>query len=168
MIFLFLLRLTWNYTESPLIPMIYTDITLLPICIMMNLGRSHAMILTCPPPCLTSDSSQTWVYECTSASHPQPATCNSSHGPAAVRVQCYWCFRGLCVYYCSSFTGTREEPGTLTQCTQGGAPFSLVPLVWESNQNPRVSGASPTTSPLVDLIPTIRGPGARPRRGWDP
>ena len=26
--------------------------------------------------------------------------------------------------------GTREEPGTLTQ---GGALFSLVPLVWESN-----------------------------------
>jgi hypothetical protein len=28
------------------------------------------------------------------------------------------------------FAWTREEPGTLTQ---GGALFSLVPLVWESN-----------------------------------
>jgi hypothetical protein len=33
--------------------------------------------------------------------------------------------------------GTREEPGALTQ---GGALFSLVPLVWESNTNlPSVS-----------------------------
>ncbi len=38
-------------------------------------------------------------------------------------------------------TGTREEPGTLIQ---GGALFSLVPLVRESNpklQGPRVAGA---------------------------
>ena len=33
--------------------------------------------------------------------------------------------------------GTREEPGTLTQ---GGALFSLVPLVWETNSNSRVAG----------------------------
>jgi hypothetical protein len=32
--------------------------------------------------------------------------------------------------------GTREEPGTLTQ---GGALFSLVPLMWESN--PKLQGA---------------------------
>jgi hypothetical protein len=39
--------------------------------------------------------------------------------------------------------GTREEPGTLTQ---GGALFSLVPLVWESN--PKLQGGwCPTTSP---------------------
>jgi hypothetical protein len=38
--------------------------------------------------------------------------------------------RGLCGLVCPSRTGTREEPGTLTQ---GGALFSLVPL--------------PTTSP---------------------
>jgi hypothetical protein len=31
---------------------------------------------------------------------------------------------------CDYTTGTREEPGTFTQ---GGALFSLVPLVWESN-----------------------------------
>jgi hypothetical protein len=31
--------------------------------------------------------------------------------------------------------GTREEPGALTQ---GGALFSLVPLVWESN--PKLQG----------------------------
>jgi hypothetical protein len=38
--------------------------------------------------------------------------------------------RGQCERICPSRTGTREEPGTLTQ---GGALFSLVPLVWESN-----------------------------------
>ena len=31
----------------------------------------------------------------------------------------------------TSLPGTREEPGTTL--TQGGALFSLVPLVWESN-----------------------------------
>ena len=35
--------------------------------------------------------------------------------------------RGLCGLVCPSRTGTREEPGTWTQ---GGALFSLVPLVW--------------------------------------
>jgi hypothetical protein len=45
----------------------------------------------------------------------------------------------------------REEPSTLTQ---GGALFSLVPLVWNRTQNSRVAGASPTTSPSGDLIPT--------------
>ena len=40
--------------------------------------------------------------------------------------------------------GTREEPGTLTQ---GGALFSLVPLVWESN--PKLQG-----QPSGDLEPT--------------
>ena len=60
----------------------------------------------------------------------------------------------VCVYYCRTYykavcgggggqCGTREEPGTLTQ---GGALFSLVPLVWESN--PKL-----TTSPSGDLIP---------------
>jgi hypothetical protein len=56
--------------------------------------------------------------------------------------------------------GTREEPGTLTQ---GGALFSLVPLVWESNpKNSRGLVQGPTTSPSGDLIPTIRGLGT----GW--
>ena len=32
-------------------------------------------------------------------------------------------------------------------------------------QNSRVAGASPTTSPSGDLIPTIRGSGAHPGRG---
>ena len=67
--------------------------------------------------------------------------------------------RDQCELVCPSRTGTRDEPGTLTQ---GGAPFSLVPLVWESNPNSRVTGASPTTSPSVDLIQTIRGSGAHP------
>jgi hypothetical protein len=38
--------------------------------------------------------------------------------------------------------GTREEPGTLTQ---GGALFSLVPLVWESN--PKLQGGWCKTQP---------------------
>ena len=58
--------------------------------------------------------------------------------------------RGQCELVCPSRTGTREEPGTFTQ---GGALFSLVPLVWETN---------PTTSPSGDVIPTIRGSGAHP------
>jgi hypothetical protein len=79
----------------------------------------------------------------------------------------------VCVYYCSTYyktvrvwggggqwrTGTREEPGNLTQ---GGALFSLIPLVWESN--PKLQGdwckTLPPSSPSWDLIPTIRGSGA--------
>ena len=50
--------------------------------------------------------------------------------------------------------GTHEESGTLTQ---GGAQFSLFPLVcWESNPNSRVAGASPTTSPSGVLIPSTK------------
>ena len=63
-------------------------------------------------------------------------------------------------------SGTREEPGTLTQ---GGALFSLVPLVWNRTQNSRAGArvrleSNPTTSPSGDLIPTIRGSGAHPGR----
>jgi hypothetical protein len=52
-----------------------------------------------------------------------------------------------CVYYCSTYhkvvrVGTREEPGTFTQ---GGALFSLVPLVWESN--PKLQGGWCKTQP---------------------
>jgi hypothetical protein len=43
---------------------------------------------------------------------------------------------------CPSSIGTREEPGTLTQ---GGALFSLVPLVWESN--PKLQGGWCKTQP---------------------
>jgi hypothetical protein len=57
---------------------------------------------------------------------------------------------------------TREETGT---STQGGALFSLVPLVWESNPNFQGGWCNPTTSPSGDLIPTIRGSGAHPGRG---
>ncbi len=52
----------------------------------------------------------------------------------------YYCstyYKAVCVYYCRTYYkavrgggGTREEPGTLI--TQGGALFSLVPLVWVS------------------------------------
>jgi hypothetical protein len=49
--------------------------------------------------------------------------------------------------------GTREEPGTLTQ---GGALFSLVPLVWESN--PKLQGGWCKTQPPAHRgISTIRG-----------
>jgi hypothetical protein len=41
----------------------------------------------------------------------------------------------LLEYLIQSCARTREEPGTLTQ---GGALFSLVPLVWESN--PKLQG----------------------------
>jgi hypothetical protein len=53
--------------------------------------------------------------------------------------------RGQCELICPSRTGTREEPGTLTQ---GGALFSLVPLVWESN--PKLQGG------LVQAQPPAR------------
>ena len=46
--------------------------------------------------------------------------------------------------------GTREEPGTLTQ---GGALFSLVPLVWESKTPGWLVQAQP---------PAQRGSGAHP------
>jgi hypothetical protein len=51
--------------------------------------------------------------------------------------------------------GTREEPGTLTQ---GGALFSLVPLVWESN--PKIQGDWCKAQPKAQ-----RGYGAHPGRG---
>ena len=58
--------------------------------------------------------------------------------------------------------GTREEPGTLTQ----GAP--VFPGSSRLGIEPKTPGwlvRDPTTSPSGDLIPTIRGPGARPGRG---
>ena len=42
--------------------------------------------------------------------------------------------------------GTREEPGTLTQ---GGALFSLVPLVWESNPKLQGGWCKPVTQPAA-------------------
>jgi hypothetical protein len=41
--------------------------------------------------------------------------------------------------------GTREEPGTLTQ---GGALFSLVPLVWESNPKLQGGWCKPNNQPI--------------------
>jgi hypothetical protein len=70
--------------------------------------------------------------------------------------------RGLCGLVCPSRTGTRDEPGTLTQ---GGALFPWFLSFGNRTQNSRVAGASPTTSPSGDLIPTIRGSGAHPGRG---
>ena len=60
--------------------------------------------------------------------------------------------------------GTREEPGTLTQ----GAP--VFPGSSRLGIEPKTPGwlvQDPTTSPSGDLIPTIRGSGAHPGRGWE-
>jgi hypothetical protein len=78
--------------------------------------------------------------------------------------------RDRCGLVCPSRTGTREEPGSLTQ---GGALFSLVPLVWESN--PKVLGGWCKTQPPAhrgicskpsgDLEPTQGGVGTREEPG---
>ena len=61
----------------------------------------------------------------------------------------------LCVfYYCS---GTREEPGTLTQ----GAPGPVFPGSSRYGIEPKSPGwlvQAPTTRPIGDLIPTTGGP----------
>ena len=64
--------------------------------------------------------------------------------------------RGQCEVVCASRTGTREEPGTFTR---GGALFSLVPLVWESNPKLQGGWCKPNHQPIggSDQIPTIRG-----------
>ena len=49
---------------------------------------------------------------------------------------------------------TREEPGTLTQ---GGALFSLVPLIWNRTQNSRVAGAKPNHQPIGGSDPNHQG-----------
>jgi hypothetical protein len=70
--------------------------------------------------------------------------------------------RGQCGLVCPSRTGTREETGTLTQ----GAP--VFPGSSRLGIEPKTPGwlvQDPTTSPLGDLIPTIRGSGAHPGRG---
>jgi hypothetical protein len=60
--------------------------------------------------------------------------------------------------------GTREEPGTLTQ---GGALFSLVPLVWESNPKLQVAGARPNHQPVGGSDPNHQGIWSPPRAGLD-
>jgi hypothetical protein len=50
--------------------------------------------------------------------------------------------------------GTREEPGTLTQ---GGALFSLVPLVWESNPKLQGGWCKPNHQPIVCFLPMFVG-----------
>ena len=64
--------------------------------------------------------------------------------------------RGLCGLVCPSHTGTREEPGTLTQ---GGALFSLILLVWESNPKLQGGWCKPNHQPNGDLEPTQGGAG---------
>ena len=59
--------------------------------------------------------------------------------------------------------GTREEPGTLTQ----GAP--VFPGSSRLGIEPKTPGwlvQDPTTRMIGDLIPTIRGSGSHPGRGW--
>ena len=53
--------------------------------------------------------------------------------------------------------GTREEPGTLSQ---GGALFSLVPLVWESNPKLQGGWCKPNNQPIGESDPN--------HQGWDP
>ena len=52
-----------------------------------------------------------------------------------------------------------EEPGTLTQ---GGALFSLVPLVWESNPKLQGDWCKPNHQPSGDLEPTQAGTREEP------
>jgi hypothetical protein len=68
--------------------------------------------------------------------------------------------RGLCGLVCPSRTserggdGTREEPGTLTQ---GGALFSLVPLVWKSNPKLQGGWCKPNHQPIGGSDPNHQG-----------
>jgi hypothetical protein len=71
--------------------------------------------------------------------------------------------RALALSVCSSNALGPVRNPVLSQ----GAPASLVPLVWES-KTPGWLVQDPTTRPIGDLIPTIRGSGAHPGRGWDP
>ena len=93
--------------------------------------------------------------------------------------------RGLCGLVCPSRTGTREEPGTLIQgapvfprssragtrdepgtLTQGAPVFPGSSRLGNEPKTPGWLVQDPTTSPSGDLIPTIRGSGAHPGRGW--
>jgi hypothetical protein len=72
--------------------------------------------------------------------------------------------RGLCGLVCPSRTGTREEPGILSQ----GAP--VFPGSSRLGIEPKTPGwlvQDPTTRPIGDLIPlaTIGGSGSPPRAG---
>ena len=69
--------------------------------------------------------------------------------------------RALALSVCSSNALGPVRNPVLSQ----GAPASLVPLVWES-KTPGWLVQDPTTRPIGDLIPTIRGSGAHPGRGW--
>jgi hypothetical protein len=86
----------------------------------------------------------------------------------------------MCVYYCSTYYkavrgggggggggehGTRVEPGTLTH---GGALFSLVPLVWESNPNLHGGWCKPNHQPIGGSDPNHQGIWSPPRAGLGP
>jgi hypothetical protein len=58
--------------------------------------------------------------------------------------------------------GTREEPGTFTQ---GGALFSLVPLVWESNPKLQGGWCKPNHQPIGGSDPNHQGIWSPPRVG---
>jgi hypothetical protein len=90
----------------------------------------------------------------------------------------------VCVYYCSTYYkvvrvcvclllqyllqscsrggGTHEEPGNLTQ---GGALFSLVPLVWESNPKLQGGWCKPNHQPIRGFDPNHQGNWSPPRAG---
>jgi hypothetical protein len=59
--------------------------------------------------------------------------------------------KGYCV---KGGGGTREEPSTLTQ---GGALFSLVPLVWESNPKLQGGWCKPNHQPIGGSDPNHQG-----------
>jgi hypothetical protein len=61
--------------------------------------------------------------------------------------------------------GTREEPGTLTQ---GGALFSLVPLVWESNPKLQGGWCKPNHQTIGGSDPNHQGIWSPPRAGLGP
>jgi hypothetical protein len=93
--------------------------------------------------------------------------------------------RGLCGLVCPSRTserggegyccvfitavplqsGTREEPGTLTQ---GGGLFSLVPLGWESNPKLQGGWCKPNHQPIGGSDPNHQGIWSPPRAGLGP
>jgi len=70
--------------------------------------------------------------------------------------------RGLCGLVRPSNAGTREEPGTLTQ---GGALFSLVPLVWESNPKLQGGWCKPNHQPIGGSDPNHQRIWSPPRAG---
>ena len=90
-----------------------------------------------------------------------------SHGPRKRCTAMAYCLRltlAVCVYYCSTYYKTVLGPVN-TGCRPvfpGSSRLGIKP------KTPGWLVQDPTTRPLGDLIPTIRGSGVHPGRGWDP